>query len=64
MTKHTTDQFGRHSYKNYTIEPWYLTGTKQVRSWSIYNRCNSMYDCKDGFKTLDEAVQYIDKHCA
>jgi len=65
MTKATTDQYGRHSYKNYTIEPWYFThrtGVKELLSYSIYNRFNSMYDNKDGFKSVEEAVQYIDKY--
>lgn len=62
-SKHTTDQYGRHSYRNYSIEPWYHDGTKAsgVRSYSIYNRYNSMYDCKDGFKTIEEAVEWIDR---
>lgn len=65
MTKHQTDQFGRHTYKNYSIEPWHVQGVlpaRVVESWSIYNRFNSMYDNKDGFKSIEEAVQYIDNH--
>jgi hypothetical protein len=62
MTKHQTDQFGRHSYKNYSIEPWYRDGRKEsgIKSFSIYNKFNSMYDCADGFKTIEDAVAYID----
>ena len=64
MTRHHTDSFGRHSYKNYSIEAWYNNGRKEsgVKSYSIYNKFNSMYDCKDGFKTIEEAVQYIDRY--
>lgn len=63
MSKHSTDQYGRHSYKNYCIEPWYNDGTKSsgVKSYSIYNRYNSMYDNKDGFKSIKEAVAWIDR---
>ncbi len=62
-TKYHTDQYGRHTYKNYSIEPWYNNGTKEsgIKSFSIYNRYNSMYDCKDGFRSIEEAVQYIDR---
>jgi hypothetical protein len=45
------------TYKNYSIEFWSSNNT-----FSIYNRLNSMYDCKDGFKSVEDAVQYIDKH--
>lgn len=58
MSKAHKDEFGRFSYKNYTIEPW-----KHNQTWSIYNKYNSMYDCKDGFKSVDEAVAYIDRWC-
>jgi len=63
MTKATTDQHGRHSYRNYTIEPWYVDGHKEsgVKSYSIYNKFNSMYDNKDGFKSIEAAVEYINK---
>lgn len=54
MSKATKDQFGRFSYRNYHIEPW------KNGSWSIYNHYNSMYDCKDGFKSVDEATAWID----
>ena len=43
----TIDQFGRASYGNYTIEYW-----KDHKTYSIYNKFNSMYDCKDGFKSV------------
>lgn len=59
MTKATIDPHGRFTYRNYSIEPWHNTD-RSVRSYSIYNRYNSMYDNKDGFKTIDEAVDYID----
>jgi hypothetical protein len=63
MNRHQTDRFGRHTYKNYTIEPWYNDGRKEsgVKSFSIYNRYNSMYDNKDGFKSIEEAVEYVDR---
>lgn len=62
MTKYATDQYGRHTYKDYTIEPCYLAGTRELLSYSIYNRFHSMYDCDNGFKSIDEAVRYIDKY--
>jgi hypothetical protein len=59
--KHHTDQYGRHSYKNYTIEAWRNADDGMIRSYSIYNRYNSMYDNKDGFRSIEEAVAYIDR---
>ena len=59
MNKVTKDEFGRISYRNYHIEPW--KSGPASGTWSIYNHYNSMYDCKDGFKSVDEAVAYIDK---
>jgi hypothetical protein len=55
-TKAAVDQFGRITYKNYSIEVW-----SQNKTFSIYNMFNSMYDTKDGFKSVDDAVQYIDR---
>ncbi len=55
QTKASVDQFGRISYRSYNIEFWATNNT-----FSIYNKFNSMYDCRDGFKSVDEAVQYID----
>lgn len=55
-TKAVVDQYGLISYKNYSIEIWAHTKT-----FSIYNKYNSMYDNKDGFKSVADAVQYIDK---
>lgn len=54
-TKATVDQFGHISYKHYSIEFWTAHNT-----FSIYNMFNSMYDNADGFKSVEEAVQYID----
>ena len=56
-TKATVDQLGRISYGHYNIEHWADRGT-----FSIYNKFNSMYDCRDGFKSVEQAVQYIDNH--
>ena len=54
-TKAVVDQFGRISYGNYSVE------FCSNNTFSIYNRYNSMYDCKDGFKSVTEAVEYIDR---
>jgi hypothetical protein len=64
MTRPTTDCHGRITYKNYSIEPWYNNGRKEsgIKSFSIYNRFNSMYDCKDGFRSVEEAVEYINRY--
>jgi hypothetical protein len=65
MSKAQTDEFGRISYRNYSIEFWSEKyPTKAAGTYSIYNKFNSMYDCKDGFKSVDEAVAYIDRYRA
>jgi len=56
-TKATADQFGRISYKNYSVE--FCGGEK---TFSIFNMFNSMYDNKDGFKSVEDAVQFIDRY--
>ena len=55
-----TDNFGRHTCGNYSIEPW-KNEDGSIKSYSIYNRFNSMYDCRDGFKTIEEAKDWINK---
>src|SRR5580765_6231148 len=42
------DEDRRITCGNYSIEPWYFDGRKEsgVKSYIIYNRFNSMYDCK------------------
>jgi hypothetical protein len=54
------DEDRRITCGNYTIEPWH-SHEGLVRSYSIYNRFNSMYDCKDGFKSVEDAAAYINK---
>jgi hypothetical protein len=56
-------------HKNYHIMFWpadireqHPASNQIPGTYSIYNRYNSMYDCKDGFKSVAEAVAYIDKY--
>lgn len=42
------------THAGYSIEPW-ANGT-----WSIYRIGNSMYDCRDGFTSIEAAKAWID----
>lgn len=56
-----TDQHGLKTCGNYTIESWKREdGT--IKSYSVYNRFNSMYDNKDGFKSPEDAAEWINKY--
>ena len=46
------------TYRGYHIMAW------AADRFSIYNNANSMYDCRDGFKSIEEAKKFIDERRA